>query len=165
MTKSIVWLLAVLIALVSANLALTAYVAFKAPAQAVEAKGSVGSAVIPAKDAQLLADAFLERYNRRDADAVYASLERLAQVQIGKQKLTAQVEKLHNILGQVTESAYTHAEVAGSSDGNTYYNLFYKVSMTGQIPRGTMKLMVLKDGDRLGLVGFFLYGSESTADQ
>ena len=150
--------------LVSANLALTAYVALRPAAAGTAATAALGKSVISESEANDLAKDVVALYNKSDPGALYAKLDNLARVQISQEQLTQQVQKLHSLLGDVTNYAYTNAELAGTHEGRTFYNLNYQVALSGAaFAHGTMKLTYVKNSDGYGLVGIFINGSDTGA--
>ena len=161
MNNKLVWLL---LLLVSANLALTAYVVLRPAPAGATAAAVVDKSVISESNANALAKDVVALYNKSDPSALYAKLDNLARVQISQEQLTQQVQKLHSLLGDVTNYAYTNAEVAGTHDGKTFYNLNYNVALSGAtFAHGTMKLTFVRNADGFGLVGIFINGSDTGA--
>lgn len=163
MNNKIVWLL---LLLVSANLVLTAYVALRPTTVATAASAAVGTSVISEANANDLAKDIVAIYNKNDPGALYAKLDNLARVQISQEQLTQQVQKLHALLGDVTNYAYTHAELAGTHEGKSFYNLKYHVALSGgSFAHGTMKLTFVKNSGGFGLVGIYINGTDSGSPQ
>lgn len=161
MNNKIVWLL---VLLVSGNLALTAYLTLRPAAVVAAATAAVGESVISESKANDLAKEIVALYNKNDPTGLYAKLDNLARVQISQEQLTRQIQKLHSLLGEVSNYAYTNSEIAGTSGGKTFYNLNYKVALSGgTFAHGTMKLTVVKNSDGFGLVGLFINGLDSGA--
>ncbi|PIQ36283.1 MAG: hypothetical protein COW59_13350 [Lysobacterales bacterium CG17_big_fil_post_rev_8_21_14_2_50_64_11] len=108
---------------------------------------------------RVAAQAIATIYNRQDITALYAKFDQLARIQITQQQLSDQISRLHNLIGDVDEIAYSHAELAGTKDGRTFYNLHYKVTLvSGPFKQATLKLSVVKADAGYSLFGFFLNG-------
>ena len=76
------------------------------------------------------------------------------------------MEKLGTLVGRIEGCAYSHATVAGTEGGRTYYTLHYKVSLSGgPIPNGDLTITVTRNADGLGLFGFFINGSSNLRGQ
>lgn len=161
-------LLAVLIVLVTANLGLTAWLAFRQPpatTAVATADANPDGKAIDEQAAEAFAKRLIGHYNANDVDAVYALFDDLARVQLPREKLAEQMTKLHEVLGRVDEVAFERSELAGTNAGTDYYNLHYRASLTGGPFRsGTMKLTVVQRGDALNLFGFFLNGADNSLD-
>ena len=155
-----------IIALLFANLGLSAYTAFRPSSKDGANANSpkrVSTSEITKAQAEKLADTVIPVYNRKDTNALFALFDPLAQVQFTKEDLTTQIQKLVVLMGQVESSAYSHATVAGNDDGRTYYTLNYKVKLSGgQIPTGEMTITAAKSGTGLSLFGFFIKGNTGT---
>ncbi|MEP6897853.1 MAG: hypothetical protein ABI870_04930 [Rhodanobacter sp.] len=159
MNNKMVWLL---VLLVTGNLALTAYVALRPAAVGAAATAAAGESVISESKANDLAKDFVALYNKKDPVALYAKLDNLARVQISQEQLAQQIQKLHSVLGDVTNYAYVNSELAGTTDGKAFYNANYKVALSGAtFAHGTMKLTFVKNSDGFGLVGLFINGADS----
>ncbi len=149
-----------MIALLVANLGLSAYIAFRPSSvpTAAPAKDATTTAISEG-EANKLADTLVPLYNQKDFSALYDRFDRLAQAQFTKTQLTEQIEKLGSLLGRIEKYAYSHATVAGAQSGRNFYTLHFKVSLSGgPIPNGDMTLTVARIGDGLGLFGFFVSG-------
>jgi hypothetical protein len=165
--SKLIWLLGSLIFLVTVNIGITSYVAFRPSVASAPAKsGAVGESVISQASAKDYANAIVSLYNQKDVTGLYAKFDDLARVQFSKEVLAEKVLKLHSLLGNVGEVAFSNAEIAGINDGRTYYNLIYRVTLVGgQFPHGKMKLLVLQGPSGFSLYGFFLYGGEDQPGQ
>lgn len=161
MNNKIVWLLLVL---VSGNLALTAYLVLRPATVGAAASAAVGESVISESKAHDLAKDIVALYNKNDTVGLYAKLDNLARVQISQEQLTRQIQKLHSLLGSVSNYAYTNSQLAGTSEGRTFYNVNYQVALSGgSFAHGTLKLTLVKNSDGFGLVGIFINGSDTGA--
>ena len=165
--SKLIWLLGSLIFLVTINIGMTAYVAFRPSVVSVpEKSGAVAESVISQASAKDFANGIVSLYNQKDGSGLYAKFDDLARVQFSKEQLAEKLLKLHSLLGNVGEVAFSHAEIAGTNDGRTYYNLLYRVTLVGgQFAHGTMKLTVSQGPSGFSLYGFFLFGGEDQAAQ
>lgn len=147
-----------IITLLVGNLGISAYIAFRPTPPAAPSKEAATSD-ITTDEAKKLSESLIPLYNQRNVTALYDRFDPLAKVQITKDQVAAQVEKLATLLGRVKDCAYSHATIAGAQGGRTYYTLHYKVSLSGgQLPTGTFTLTVARNANELGLFGFFIGG-------
>ena len=161
MNNKIVWLLVVL---VSGNLALTAYLALRPAVLGTTANKIADKSVISESKANELAKGVVALYNKNDPVELYAKLDNIARVQISQEQLTQQIQKLHSLLGEVSNYAYTDSELGGMSEGRTFYIVNYQVALSGgAFAHGTLKLTFVKNADGFGLVGIFINGLDSGA--
>lgn len=153
-----------IIALLVANLGLTAYIALRPlPRDEANSTESDSTSEITKAQAEKLASVVIPIYNRKDTNALFDLFDPLAQVQFTKEDLTTQIGKLTVLMGQIESSAYSHATVAGKNDGRTYYTLHYKVKLSGgQIPTGEMTITAAEGDSGLSLFGFFIKGVTGT---
>jgi len=162
LNNKIVPLLISLIVLVAINIAVTSYVALRAPVVAPTASTLVDESIVSEEKAAALAKLLIGRYNANDVSGLYAIFDDFAKAQISQEQLTEQITKLHSVLGSVGTYAYDRAELAGTDAGRTFYNVHYKVALSGSpFSHGTLKLTVVKRGGELRLVGFFLNGTDT----
>lgn len=156
-----------IIALLIANLGLSSYIAFRPQTtSAVDASKESAAAEVDAQEADKLAESILPLYNQKNISALYERFDQLAKVQFTQEQLTAQIEKLHSLLGRIERCAYSHATVAGTQGGRIFYTLHYKVSLAGgPLPMGDMTLTVTRNAESLGLYGFFVNGSTGPRPQ
>jgi hypothetical protein len=152
-----------IIALLIGNLGLSAYIAFRpSPTPTAMPSKEIATPDIATDQAKKLSGALIPLYNQKDIPALYDLFDPVAKVQITRDQVAAQIEKLATILGRIEDCAYSHATVAGIQEGRTYYTLHYKVSLSGgQLRAGNMTLTVVRNPDGLGLFGFFLNGSSA----
>lgn len=156
-----------IIALLIANLGLSSYIAFHPPAAPIaETAKDAPTSAIATREANKLADAMVPLYNEKDISALYSRFDPLAKVQFTKEQLAEQIEKLSGVIGKIESYAYSHATIAGTQEGRTYYTLHYKVRLTGgPLPSGELTLTVVRNGEDLGLFGFFVNGSTTVRGQ
>lgn len=150
-----------IIALLTANLGLSAYIAFRPSPISVDASPKeVATSDITTGQARKLSEALIPLYNQKKFDALYEQFDLLAKVQFSKEQLATQIDKLHSMLGQIDGCAYSHATVAGTQGGRTFYTLHYKVSLSGgQLSNGDLTLTVTRNAEGFGLFGFFINGN------
>jgi hypothetical protein len=156
-----------IIALLVANLGLSAYTAFRPlPAPAAEPSKEAATSAIADAEAEKLAKAIVPLYNEKNLSALYDRFDQLAKVQFSQEQLTTQMEKLSTLIGHIEGFAYSHATVAGTQGGRTYYTLHYKVRLSGgPMPTGDMTLTVVRKAEGLGLFGFFINGRTDQQSQ
>jgi hypothetical protein len=152
-----------IIALLVANLGLSAYTAFRpVPAPAVGLSKDEVTSAISSIEAIKLEEALVPLYNAKNVSALYERFDPLAKVQFTKEQIAAQMEKLSTFLGHIEGCAYSHATMAGTQGGRTYYTLHYKVSLSGgPIPNGDLTITVARNVEGLSLFGFFINGGTS----
>lgn len=153
-----------IIGLLTLNLAVGAYGAFRPGAAAVANAATPSAAASPEIDeaqALQLAEKVLDRYNAKDNAGLYARFDSLARTQLGREQFDAQMEKLYSLIGQVDDFAYSSAVLAGSDNGRDYYHLNFKVRLSGgSFKNGDMRLTVTRRGEELSPVGLFINGSD-----
>lgn len=149
------------IALLTANLGLSIYIAFKPQTTAnTEQDAGSSSSAISSKDATALADRIVPLYNANNENALYDQFDELAKVQISKEQLIEQLSKLGTIIGKIDSYVYSHAVTLGTEGGRTYYKLIYKVRLSGgPFSQGEMTLTVTTGEKGLGLYGLFVNGT------
>lgn len=159
-------LLVALIVLVTINIAVTSYVALRPAPVASPVGPIIDDPIVSDGRVAPLAKHMITLFNAKDVAGLYGLMDDFAKAQISQEQLSAQIDKLHSVLGTVGTYAYDRAELAGTDAGRTFYNISYKVSLSGgSFAHGTLKLTVLRRGDELRLVGFFLNGSDTAANR
>ena len=148
------------------NLAFTSYIALKKQPDPSTANAAVDDTVVSEAKAASLAKQLITLFNASDVPGVYAMFDDLAKAQISQDQLNEQVAKLHSVLGSIGTFAFDRAELAGTDAGRTFYNINYKVALNGgPFPHGTLKITVVRRGEELRLVGFFLNGTDSSLNR
>jgi hypothetical protein len=164
--NKVVPLLVTLIVLVAINIAVTTFVALRPASAPVSTGALVDEPIVSEERVAPLVTKMITSYNAKDVDGVYALLDDLAKAQISRKQLTTQIDKLHAVLGKVGTSAYDRAELAGKDAGRTFYTINYKVALSGgSFDHGTLKLTVVRRGEDLRMVGFFINGSDTVTNQ
>jgi hypothetical protein len=100
-----------------------------------------------------------EPYNRNDIETVYDRLDDYAKSQVSREKLTAQIGKLKELIGDVKSASYAGYKKLPGDGAIQLYLLSYTVQLTGgQFPSGIMQITVLDRPETPGIVGFFING-------
>lgn len=151
-----------IIGLLLLNFGATSYIALRPTER--EAATATALAAKPADvteaEALELAEVAVRLYNGKDSAAFYEAFDGIAKAQLTQEQLAAQMEQLYPIMGSVSDAAFSSAVSAGSDGGREYYQLNYKVRLTGGLfTSGDMKLTVIRRDGQLGLVGFFINGT------
>lgn len=150
----------VVVGLLVLNLCITSYLALR-PSLSSATTGPAKTKVdVSESEAGRLADQVVKLYNTKDNFGLFAKFDNLARAQMSQEQLTAQLNKLYPVVGTISDAAFSDAVLAGNSGGRDYYNLNYKVRLTGgPFNTGDMKLTVIRRESGLSLVGFFINGS------
>jgi hypothetical protein len=153
-------LIYLLIALACVNLGISAYLVLR-PGNVTNAQPKESAKTFPEAKVNALAQRTISLYNQKKTSELYAIFDGVARMQFAERNLSAQVEKLHSLVGTVGDYAYSYAQFAGTQDTKPFYNLLYKVRLEGSsFNTGELKLVVYEKDDGLALVGFFLYGQD-----
>ncbi|WP_158886666.1 hypothetical protein [Rhodanobacter sp. L36] len=150
----------IIVGLLVVNLCITSYLALR-PASFSATTGSAKTKVdVSELEAGSFANEVVKLYNKKDNVALYAKFDNLAKAQFSQEQLNAQLNKLYPLIGTISDATFSDAVVAESSGGRDYYNLNYKVRLTGgPFNTGDMKLTVIRRESGLSLIGFFVNGS------
>ena len=103
----------------------------------------------------------VELYNQRDHPALYRLFNRQAQVKISEQQLADQLEKLHQLFGDIEDHAYVNAIKLGEKGGERYYQLFFNARVSENNRSATLKLSLILSNDEVSLYGLSVNASES----
>jgi hypothetical protein len=146
-----------IISLLILNLGATSYIALR-PAEHATATAVVNKPVdVSEAQALELAEFAVRLYNGKDSAAFYEAFDGIAKAQLTQEQLATQLDQLYPVMGSVSDAAFSSATFAGSDGGRDYYQLSYKVRLTGgPFSSGDMKLTVIRRDGQLGLVGFFI---------
>lgn len=161
------WPILLLTILVTINIGLTSYVAFR-PSVAVTTTPSaaVPDSVISEAEATSLAKDLIPLYNNQDVSGLYQRFDALARVQFSEKQLSEQLIKLVPSFGTVNDFAYSYANISGTDAGRTFYTLHYKVQLSGAaFEHGDLTLTVTKKDKGLALFGFFINSSTRSKNQ
>ncbi len=154
-----------IIGLLLLNLGVTSYSVFR-PANTISETPSAATVDISEAEASGLATEVVKIYNAKDDTALFAKFDSLAKAQLTQEQLTAQMNNLYPVMGTISDTAFSSAELAGTDGGREYYNLNYKVRLAGgPFSTGDMKLTVTRREGGLGLVGFFINGTSQQGRQ
>jgi len=150
----------VIIGLLLLNLGVTSYLVFR-PSQSDATTGSAETTIdVSEAEANSLAAEVTKLYNAEDNTGLFNKFDSLAKTQLTQEQLAGQLDQLYPVMGTISDAAFSSAVLAGSEDGRDYYNLNYKVRLTGgPFISGDMKLTVIRRDGGLGLVGFFINGT------
>ena len=150
----------VIVGLLVLNLGVTSYLAFRPGSSSTTTEPAKTKVDVSESEASRLADEVVKLYNAKDNVGLFAKFDSLAKAQITQEQLTAQLNQLYPVMGTISDAAFSDAVLAGSDGGRDYYNLNYKVRLTGgPFISGDMKLTVTRREGGLGLVGFFINGT------
>jgi hypothetical protein len=149
-----------IIGLLLLNLGVTSYLVFKPSSSAVATESAASTSNVSEVEANKLAAEVTKLYNAKDDTALFNKFDSIAKAQLTQEQLTAQLSQLYPLMGTISDTAFSSAVLAGSDSGRDYYNLNYKVRLTGgPFNTGDMKLTVTRREGDLGLVGFFINGT------
>lgn len=156
----------VIIILLLANLALTAYAIFKPPAGVAQVDAAAsGMADVNDAEAHALASEFIAIYNADDLDRLYDEFDPLAKAQITKEQLGEQLTQVRTLIGSISDPAFSSALMAGTDNGRQYINLMYKVRLSERaFSAGDMKLTATRREKGLSLVGFHVTGRTTSGN-
>jgi hypothetical protein len=160
--RSTRWILAVILLLVTVNLALTAALWLQraqAPLAAAPSQPTPNAlpAYLDEPARSELAARFQSLLNAGDASDLYAELDELAKVQISEPEFAEQLRQLA-VIGRVESAAYSHHE-SGAVGSFPAYVLHYKVRLSGgPFSTGTLKITIIDRGTSYGIAGFNLFG-------
>lgn len=150
----------VIVGLLVLNLGITSYLALRPRSPSATTEPAKTKVDVSDSEASRLADEVVKLYNAKDDVGLFAKLDSLAKAQITQEQLTTQLNKLYPLMGTISDAAFSDAVLAGSDGGRDYYNLNYKVRLTGgPFVSGDMKLTVIRRESGLSLVGFFINGT------
>jgi len=155
-----------IIGLLLLNLGITSYLVFR-PNTPATTTGSVATKIeISEAEASSLATEATRLYNAKDSAGLYDKFDSIAKAQLTKEQLTTQLAQLYPVMGTISDAAFSDAVLAGTDGGRDYYNLNYKVRLTGgPFNSGDMKLTVTRRDGHLRLVGFFINGTTQPGRQ
>ena len=155
-----------IIALLLLNLGATSYIAFRPTESATATTMATKPADVSEVEALELAKLAMKLYNGQDSATFYEAFDGIAKAQLTQEQLAAQLDQLYPVIGSVSDAAFSSAVLAGNDGGREYYNLNYKVRLTGgPFSSGDMKLTVIRRDGQLGLVGFFINGTTQAGRQ
>jgi hypothetical protein len=151
------WLTIITI-LLGANILATCYIFYNKNNSSANAP-ILNAPKISNKVAMDFAKPIITLYNSGSHKDMYMQFDELARVQLQEDIVTAEMEKLKNLMGSINEYVYDRAELAGNQNGQDVYNLYYKVKLNNKdFKIGELKITVLKKEDGYGLFGFFVNG-------
>lgn len=149
-----------IIFLLALNLGATSYGTFWKSDSSIDAQAKAKTSDISERKALELANEVLALYTAKDTAALYAKFDGVAKAQLTQEQLATQLENLYPVLGIPGSPAYVGSVLAGSDGGRDYFNLNYKIKLTGgPFSSGDMKLTVTERDSGLSLVGFFINGT------
>lgn len=149
-----------IIALLVLNLGVTSYSVFRPVAPSQTKEESKKKPDVSDAEANSLAAEVTRLYNSKDSTGLFNRFDSLAKAQLTQAQLSAQLDQLYPVMGTISDAAFSNSALAGSEGNRDYYNLNYKVRLTGgPFETGEMKLTVTRREGGLGLVGFFINGS------
>jgi len=150
----------VIVGLLVLNLGITSYLAIRPSSSSATTEPAKTKVDVSESEAGRLADEVVKLYNTKDNVGLFAKFDNLAKAQMSQEQLTAQLNKLYPLIGTISDAAFSDAVLAGSNGGRDYYNLNYKVRLTGgPFNTGDMKLTVIRRESGLSLIGFFINGT------
>jgi hypothetical protein len=155
MNKRANFLLAVILIVVVINLAMTSIILNRQVADS-----GVGDSLDP-DIARHWGDQVVELYNRSDHQALHALFHPQARVEISEQQLAAQLQKLHQLFGDIDEHAFVSAVRLGKKGSASYYQLFFNARVSGRDGKATLKLTLVVENDAVSLYGLGINASES----
>ena len=155
MSKLTNFLLAVILVVVVINLGMTSILLNQQAADR-----GVGDRLDPAV-ARNWGERVVELYNRRDHEGLYALFNPQARVEISQQQLAGQLQKLHQLFGNIDDHAYANAVKLGEKGGASYYQLFFNARVGSKDGKATVKLSLVVENDAISLYGFSINASES----
>jgi hypothetical protein len=156
-----------IVALLLANLGLTAYSTFASHSREAEtSKPKEAAVVVSDPQANSLATRVLALYNAKDTAGLYQSFDPLAKAQLTREQLSGQLDTLYPVMGKISDAAFSNAVLAGNDGGRDYYHLNYKVRLEGgAFTTGEMRITVTPRGTGFGIVGFFINGQTQQGRQ
>ncbi|MCP4332368.1 MAG: hypothetical protein GY785_06905 [Gammaproteobacteria bacterium] len=100
-------------------------------------------------------------YNRRDHEVLYTLFHSQARVKISQQQLAGQLQKLHQLFGNIDDHAYVNAVKLGEKASASYYQLFFNARVGSKDSPATLKLSLVVEKDVISLYGLSINASES----
>ncbi len=99
-------------------------------------------------------------YNSGSSEEMMEMLDPMARVQVPSEQMIAQIDSLKNLIGQISDGAYSHYEVVnGLSQGLQMYRLHYVLKLENG--KGDMTLTIGQQGDKqYRFIGFHLNKAE-----
>jgi hypothetical protein len=155
MSKLTNFLLALILIAVVINLAMTSILLNQQAANR-----GVGDTLDPAV-ARNWGERVVELYNRHDHEALYALFNPLARVEISQQQLAGQLQKLHQLFGDIDDHAYVNAVRLGEKANASYYQLFFNARVSSKEGQATLKLSLVVENNAISLYGLRINASES----
>lgn len=164
--RRLVTLVALVGALVAANIATTIYFGMSTRASSnTPNSGSVALSDVSEKEAAGLVREIVDLYNAGKSQELYLKFDNLVRVQISEQKMSDEMAKLHSIAGKVEDYAYLKSE-AGRDGDVPVTAMMYRARLSGgAFSMGTIKVMVIKKDGQLALVGFFINAQSASSGQ
>ena len=152
MNKSTNILLAIILVLVTLNLALTGVLMINQ-----SDTGNVSDNQLENLDsdlARIWGKKVTEMYNLQDHQALYSLFNEQARVKISQQQLKNSLQKLHRQFGDIEESAFINSIKVGEKGDEKYYYLLFTVRVKEtKNQQATLKLTVVKNANTISLYG------------
>ena len=159
MQKTTNILLGAVLVLVVINLTLTSILFMRQPHQADFPAQE--SASLDADIARTWGRRVVELYNRQDHEGLYALFDEKARVKISYQQLKQQLEKLHELFGDIEQTAFVNSARIGKIGSEYYYQLLFnvRVKRSGK-GAATLKITVIDDNQTISLFGVRINASQ-----
>ena len=103
----------------------------------------------------------VELYNRNDHDALYKLFNRQARIKISQKQLAGQLQKLHDLFGDIQDHAYLNAIKIGEKGGDRYYQSFFSARVSAQDNPATLKLSLIVTNGEVSLYGLSVNASQT----
>jgi hypothetical protein len=155
MNKTTNILLGVILVLLMLNLAMTSVLLNR------QTDGQGASDQLDRDIATSWGDKVVQLYNRRNHEALYALFNPQAQVKISQQQLAQQLQKLHQLFGDIDDHAYVNSIKLGEKGGEGYYQLFFNARVSGKYSKATLKLSLIEGNDVISLYGLSINATDS----
>jgi hypothetical protein len=160
MNKFAILILTVILVVVSLNFLLTLSILKRQSDQTAATETLVESSSMKKYVARTWGKKVIALYNEQDYRALYRLFNDEARVKISEEQLQTQLTKLHELFGDIEEHAYSSSAKVGTKGDKDYYQLFFKLRVSGKHNPATMTLSVVDD-DEISLYGLRINSTES----
>ena len=86
--------------------------------------------IVSAELKEELLEEFIENFNDRDFDDIYAMLGPSARAQVDEEALETRFEKMAELFDSIEEGVYTHSLLVGTQGATRIYQLYYRLKLS-----------------------------------